>query len=80
MESLYTPPPPTVYAPPKSASIPVVDCDPSRAIEDVAADFRIAATEIGFLSNAALFLASDFASWITGEVLSVNGGRRGNAG
>lgn len=30
------------------------------------------------VSNALLFLASDYASWITGQVLSVNGGIRGS--
>ena len=49
MDSLYQPPPPILYAAPKSADIPVIDCDRSRPIDDVAADFRVAATEIGFL-------------------------------
>jgi 3-oxoacyl-[acyl-carrier protein] reductase len=30
------------------------------------------------VSNAVLFLASEYASWITGQVLSVNGGVRGS--
>jgi 3-oxoacyl-[acyl-carrier protein] reductase len=30
------------------------------------------------ISNVVLFLASDYASWITGQVLSVNGGIPGS--
>ena len=49
MKSIYTPPPPIIYEPPKTAPIPVIDIDASRSIDEVAADFRTAAADIGFL-------------------------------
>ena len=49
MKAIYTPPPPILYEPPKSAPIPVIDIDRSRSIGDVAADFRAGAVDMGFL-------------------------------
>ena len=46
---LYTPPPPIIYEPPKTAPIPVIDIDRARPIDDVAAEFRAAAVDTGFL-------------------------------
>ncbi len=49
MGTLYTQPPPIIYEPPKSAPIPVIDIDRARPIDDVAAEFRAAAVDMGFL-------------------------------
>ena len=49
MGTLYTQPPPVLYEPPKSASIPVIDIDRARPIDEVAAEFRAAAIDMGFL-------------------------------
>jgi isopenicillin N synthase-like dioxygenase len=49
MSSTYNIPPPIIYEPPKSAPIPVIDLDPSRPIDDIAAEFRAAAMDMGFL-------------------------------
>ncbi len=46
---LYTRPAPIIYQPPKSATIPVVDIDRSRPIDEIAAEFRAAAVDTGFL-------------------------------
>jgi isopenicillin N synthase-like dioxygenase len=48
-KSLYTPPPPIIYQPPKTAAIPVVDVDRARPIDEIAAEFRTAALDVGFL-------------------------------
>jgi len=49
MGSLYTQPPPILYSPPKTAPIPVIDVDRARPLDEVAADFRAAAIDMGFL-------------------------------
>jgi isopenicillin N synthase-like dioxygenase len=47
--TLFTQPPPVLYQPPKNAPIPVIDVDRVRPIDEVAAEFRAAAVDMGFL-------------------------------
>jgi isopenicillin N synthase-like dioxygenase len=49
MGSLYTVPAAIMYQPPTTAPIPVVDVDRARPIDEIAADFRKAAMDVGFL-------------------------------